>query len=229
MGTTPVGMDSHARLPQCVSELTDTEAIAAVLGGDRSSFAVLVRRHNQTMFRACRAVLRNDHDAEDAVQVAWINAYRALAGFRADASFRTWITRIAVNEAASRLRNQKRFSEVSIEEVTMDESIGPERAAMTEELGRLLEREIDALPEGMRAVLVLRDVIELDTAETAECLGIAEENVRVRLHRARQTIAEHMSETTGELAGVAAPNVWRFDGARCARVLAHVMDKITAL
>lgn len=108
----------------------------------------------------------------------------------------------------------------------MDESTGPENAAMAEELGRLLEREIDALPEGMRAVLVLRDVIELDTSETAACLGIEEENVRVRLHRARLAVAARLAQTCGEIAGAAAPNVWRFDGDRCARVLEHVMAKI---
>lgn len=226
MSTTPLGMNAHAAVGRDTRELSDVDAIAAVLAGDRQCFATLVRRHNQTMFRACRAVLRNDHDAEDAVQAAWINAFRALASFRADASFRTWITRIAVNEASARLRHHKRLIEVPLEEVRMDESTGPEGAAMVEELGRLLEREIDTLPEGMRTVLVLRDVIELDTSETAACLGIEEENVRVRLHRARQAVAARLTQTANEIAGAAAPHVWRFDGARCARVLAHVMAKI---
>lgn len=181
-------------MPQIAEDLpaqepSDAEAIAAVLAGSRRCFAVLVRRHNQTMFRGCRAVLGNDQDAEDAVQTAWINAYRALASFRADASFRSWVTRIAVNEASARLRRHRRFSEVPLEEGTMDDSAGPAQVAFAEELGRLLEREVDALPEGMRAVLVLRDVIELDTAETAACLGIEAENVRVRLHRARSALS----------------------------------------
>ncbi len=206
-------------------DLTDADAITAVVGGDRASFAVLVRRHNQTMFRACRAVLRNDQDAEDAVQAAWINVYRALATFRADAAFRSWATRIAINEASSRLRSHRRFTEVPIQETTMDDAVGPDQAAFAGELRNLLEREIDALPEGMRAVLVLRDVVELDTAETAACLGIEEENVRVRLHRARHALALRITEKTD----VATADVWRFDGDRCARVLAHVMAKISAL
>lgn len=204
--------------------LSDLEVIAAVLAGDRASFAVLVRRHNQTMFRACRAVLRNDEDAEDAVQTAWINVFRALGSFRADAAFRSWATRIAVNEASSRLRMHRRFSEVPMEEVVMDDSAGPDHAVFTQQLGRLLEQAIDALPEGMRAVIVLRDVIELDTAETAACLGIEMENVRVRLHRARQTLSHRLAESPSE--AVAMPDVWRFDGERCARVLAHVMAKL---
>jgi RNA polymerase sigma-70 factor, ECF subfamily len=218
-------MKTQAAWSRSPTELSDAEVIAAVLAGDRRCFAVLVRRHNQTMFRACRAVARNDQDAEDAVQVAWINAFRALAGFRADASVRTWLTRIAVNEAASRLRHHRRFTEVAFEDVTADEATGPEHAAMAEELGRLLEREIDALPEGMRAVLVLRDVIELDTSETAACLGIEEDNVRVRLHRARQAVGARLA-TAGDGAGAAMSSAWRFDGARCARVLAYVMAKL---
>lgn len=217
MTTTPLGMTSlPAELPR--RELSDAEAIDAVLAGDRSRFAVLVRRHNQTMFRACRAVLHNDQDAEDAVQSAWINVFRALATFRADAAFRTWATRIAVNEASTRLRH-RRFTEVPIEEDKMDESASPDQTTFEHEVGRVLEREIDALPEGMRAVLVLRDVVELDTTETASCLGIEEENVRVRLHRARQALSQKLAadDFTG---------VWRFDGERCARVLAYVMTRI---
>lgn len=198
-------------------ERSDAEAIAAVVAGDRASFA----RHNQTMFRACRAVLRNEHDAEDAVQTAWINVFRALPSFRGDASFRSWVTRIAVNEASARLRNHRRLAQVPVQENTMDDSVRPDHTAFQHELGRLLEREIDALPEGMRTVLVLRDVIELDTAETAACLGIEAENVRVRLHRARQTLSQRLSDSTH-----AAADVWRFDGERCARVLAHVMAKL---
>ncbi|MBA3819570.1 MAG: RNA polymerase sigma factor [Deltaproteobacteria bacterium] len=204
---------------------SDLDAITAVLAGHRQGFAVLVRRHNQAMFRACRAVLGNDTDAEDAVQVAWINAYRALATFRAESTFRTWVTRIAVNEASSRLRHRRRLSAIPIEETTMEQVSSPERDVQTSELSRLLEQQIDLLPEGMRTVLVLRDIIELDTAETAACLGIGEENVRVRLHRARQTLASSLLPMV--IDHTAAP-VWRFDGERCARVLAHVMGRIAA-
>lgn len=208
------------------AEPTDAEVIAEVLAGDRARFAVLVRRHNQPMFRACRAVLRNDEDAEDAVQAAWLNAYRALASFRADASFRTWVIRIGVNEAASRLRNQRRLAAVSTEELTMEHAESPEREVYTQEVARLLERELGTLPEGLRSVLVLRDLVELDTAETAGCLGIAEENVRVRLHRARTTLASRLGDSMQDLLAVAMPEVWRFDGERCARMLARVMAQI---
>jgi RNA polymerase sigma-70 factor, ECF subfamily len=219
-------MTTHPADAPEAPEPTDAQAIAAVLAGDRRSFAVLVRRHNATMFRACRAVLQHDSDAEDAVQTAWINVYRALASFRADASFRSWATRIAVNEASSRLRNHRRFSEVPMDDATMPEAPGPDGAAFTQELGLLLEREIDALPEGLRTVLVLRDVIELDTLETAAALGIEAENVRVRLHRARQTLSRRLGGARHELA---AGELWRFDGDRCSRVIARVMATIDTL
>ena len=215
MPSTPLDMTDLAR-GHAEQELSDAQAIAAVLAGDRAAFAVLVRRHNQTMFRACRAVLHDDHDAEDAAQTAWISVYRALASFRADAAFRSWATRIAINEASARVRNRRRFTEVAMQDTTMDDGASPEQVALTHELGRMLERELDALPEGMRAVLVLRDVIELDTAETAACLGIEEENVRVRLHRARQTLSQRLGAMPGG-APTAIADAWRFDGERCAR------------
>jgi RNA polymerase sigma-70 factor (ECF subfamily) len=207
--------------------------ISEVLAGAKARFAVLVRRHNQPVFRACRAVLRDDQEAEDAVQTAWLAAYRALSTFRREASFRTWVTRIAVNEAASRLRNQRRLTAVEpadlTGDMTMTDHVNPEQAVATRELGRLLEQEIDALPEGLRSVLVLRDVVELDTGETAECLGIADENVRVRLHRARQTLAQRLGPAMQPLMETALPDVWRFDGDRCARMMDAVMAAILKL
>jgi RNA polymerase sigma-70 factor (ECF subfamily) len=215
-------MSAHeASAERAAAEPSDASVIAQVLAGNRARFAVLVQRYNQRAFRACRAVLRNDADAEDALQTAWLKAFRALASFRADSSFRTWMTRIAINEATTRLRQQRKLAAAPLEEITMTESENPEREVFTKELARLLEHELDELPEGLRSVVVLRDVIELDTAETAECLQIAEENVRVRLHRARTALA-------GRLTGSALPEVWRFDGERCARVLAHVMARIEA-
>lgn len=202
----------------------DADVVAAVVAGDRAAFAILVRRHNQRMFRACRAVLRDEIEAEDAVQTAWVSAFRNLAGFRGEARFSTWVTRIAVHEASSRLRSRRRLVAIADEEVTMSNHAGtPEDAAVTAELGRLLERQLDELPEGMRAVVVLRDVLELDTAETAECLGIAEEAVRVRLHRARHALARQMTGLV-EQGGSA---VWRFDGNRCRRMVANVMAAIS--
>ena len=214
-------MTAHEARALAAAEASDATVIAEVLAGDRTRFAVLVKRYNQHAFRACRAVLRNDADAEDALQIAWLKAYRALASFRADSSFRTWMTRIAINEAATRLRQERKLTAVPVEEMSMKQSESPEGEVFTKELARLLEHEIDELPEGLRTVLVLRDVVELDTAETAACLQIAEENVRVRLHRARHALASRLTTST-------LPEVWRFDGDRCARVLEYVMARIAS-
>jgi RNA polymerase sigma-70 factor (ECF subfamily) len=204
---------------------SDAELVRQVLAGDRGTFAALVRRHNQRLFRACRAVLRDDHDAEDAAQAAWISAYRHLATYRGDAAFSSWVTRIALREATARLRRRDRAALVAIEEVTVPDEHDPERAASTGELGELLEHHVDALPDGLRTVLVLRDVLELDTAETATCLGITPEAVRVRLHRARHALAH---ELVGAIE-TALPDVWRFDGERCARMEDAVMAQVRSL
>jgi len=199
---------------------TDSEVVARVVAGDREAFAILVRRHNQRVYRACRAVLRDDQEAEDAVQAAWIKAFRHLAGFRGESAFATWITRIAVREASSRTRLRERRALVAIEHDAAIEERSPERAAYAAELGRLFERRLDELPDGLRSVLLLRDVLELDTAETAECLGIREEAVRVRLHRARHALADLVDQGLAE--------AWRFDGARCDRIVAAVLAAIRA-
>jgi RNA polymerase sigma-70 factor, ECF subfamily len=212
--TLETAVDERPRTP----ERSDHDVIATVLAGDRRAFAELVRRYNQTLYRTCRAILRDDVEAEDAVQCAWTSAFRALSTFREDSSFRTWATRIAVNEASSRSRRRRFALVLPLDDYEADDA-GPEQVASDNELTRLLEKEIDAMPEALREVLVLRDVVELDTAETAAVLGITSDNVRIRLRRARETLAHRVSEQ----AGVALPSVWRFAGERCARVLAYVM------
>jgi RNA polymerase sigma-70 factor (ECF subfamily) len=203
----------------------DDDVVAMVLGGDRESFAILVRRHNQTLFRACRAVLHDDGEAEDAVQTAWINIYRALATFRGEARFRTWATRIAVHEASAARRKQQTRAAISIAPARPNAHADPEHEAISEELGRVLEREITSLPETLRSVVVLRDVIELDTSETATCLGLTDDAVRVRLHRGRTELARRLADRAPELRG-SISNVWRFAGERCARTLRAVMTAI---
>ena len=195
-----------AQVLATTGDAPDVEIVSAVLGGD-------VRRF---------AVLGDDTEAEDAVQAAWVAAYRHLGTFRGDAAFKTWVTRIAVHEASARRKKRARLAAVPVEEITVPESSSPERDAFRDQLARLLERELDALPEGMRSVLVLRVVLELDTAETAAALEISDEAVRVRLHRARAALARQLATLVAQ----GAPQVWRFDGARCARIVDRVMAEI---
>ena len=195
---------------------TDSELVSRVLGGARADFELLVRRHNQRLFRATRAITRSEIDAEDALQQAWLDIFRNLAQFRGDAMFSTWATRIAVNTAIAHVRKRPVIAEVVD---SVEPGAQPDVAAESAELGRLLEACLGELPQGNREVMVLRDVLELDTAETAACLGLSEEAVRVRLHRARAAVAAALTERTIE-------GVYSFDGARCDRVTANVMAAI---
>jgi len=203
-----------------VDARTDSELVDSVLAGARADFEILVRRHNQRLYRAARAVLREDQDAEDVLQQAWLAAYKNLAQYRGDAAFTTWATRIVIREAISLARKRPEIAEVR--DAPGDSA--PDDAVDRAQLGRLLERCLATIPQGNREVLVMRDVLELDTAETAACLGLTEEAVRVRLHRARAAVAAILTEQlTGE-----ARELYSFLGERCDRMTAAVMSRVLA-
>jgi RNA polymerase sigma-70 factor (ECF subfamily) len=202
---------------------SDQDLVDRVLAGERLLFAVLVRRYNQRLYRIVRSIVRNDAEAEDVVQQALVSAFHKLAQFRADAAFSTWLSRIAMNEALGRIRDRRRFGPVELVEDDRQEPFPtPAEELYRRELGCLLESEIDLLPDTLRTVLVLRDVQELDTAETAACLGITESAVRVRLHRARHALQERLSRVME-----ASPEVFRFDGERCDRTLIAVASALS--
>lgn len=203
--------------------LDDRDIIARVLAGDRAVFEVLVRRHNQRLFRAARAITRSDIDAEDVLQQAWLGVYRHLDQFRGDSAFPTWAVRIAVREAIALTRKRPIVAEVSeVADRASDES--PDAELLRAQVSVLLEHCLDGIPQGNREVMVLRDVLELDTAETAACLGLSEEAVRVRLHRARAAIAAALTEQLADHAR----EIYAFDGAQCAQVTARVMRVVLA-
>ena len=202
------------------SALDDRAAIARVLAGDQAAFEVLVRRHNQRLFRAARAITRTDTDAEDVLQQAWLDVYRNLAQFRGDASFATWATRIAVHQAVAMTRKRPLVAEI-IETAT---DVAPDVELSRAQMGALLETCLAGIPQGNREVMVLRDVLELDTSETAACLGLTEEAVRVRLHRARAAVAAALTEQLADHAR----EIYSFDGARCDRITALVMCNVSA-
>jgi RNA polymerase sigma-70 factor (ECF subfamily) len=209
--------------------VSDEAVVARVRDGESAQFALLVRRHNQRLFRAARAILPDDQEAEDALQQGYIQAFRHLDQFRGESSVATWLTRIVVRVALSRVRGRQRRAVLGVigpvDAEARDVSDGarnPEDHAAAHQLGRLLERHIDALPDGYRAVFVLRDIEELPTAETAACLGISEEAVRVRLHRARAMLKEALSEVLD----TATAQAFHFAGARCNRVVLSVMNAL---
>ena len=176
----------------------DDDLVSEVLAGRTARFGVLVRRHNQRLYRAARAILGDDAEAEDVVQDAYVRAFNALSTFRGDAAFSTWITRIAVNEAIARRRARARLADVSAEEVPMASDRTPERELADAELARLIEQQIDALPDGLREALVLRDVEELPTAEAAEVLGITTNAVKLRAFRAAEVLRAALGEEARE-------------------------------
>jgi RNA polymerase sigma-70 factor (ECF subfamily) len=208
---------------------SDEEVVARVLGGDTAAFELLMRRHNQKLYRVARAILREDGEAEDVMQDAYVRAYEHLDQFAGRAKFSTWLTRIAVHEALARLRRRNRTDALeSIIETTGEtmtfasHAPNPEQEAVEAQNRSLLEAAILELPDGYRTVLMLRDIEELDTAETAEILGLTEENVKVRLHRARTLLRRELYTRVGDTRTAA----FSFMGERCDRVVLGVLRKI---
>jgi RNA polymerase sigma-70 factor (ECF subfamily) len=212
---------------------SDAILAARVAARDAGAFQVLMRRHNQRLFRVARAILRSDHDAEDAVQEAYLSAYRAIGGFRGDAKLSTWLTRIVVNEAYGRLRKSGAAKVVALPEVQdmSDEDLvtplsspaeAPDAAASRAELRRLLERHIDGLPEQFRTAFVLREVEELSVEEAAAALGVPEATVRTRAHRARALLRTALAREID----VATLDAFGFAGERCDRIVTRVLARL---
>jgi RNA polymerase sigma-70 factor (ECF subfamily) len=187
-----------------------------------------MRRYNERVYRAARAIVRDEHEAEDVMQQAYVNAFTHLHQFNGTAQFPTWLTRIAINEALARVRRQNRYEtfddELSNVEPSMssDPAENPEWSAFTGELRGLLEWAIDALPDGMREVFMLREVEGLSTAEVAECLSVSEAVVKTRLSRGRALLRRLLLKRTG----ATAPDAFRFYRPRCDRVVAQVLARV---
>jgi RNA polymerase sigma-70 factor (ECF subfamily) len=185
-----------------------------------------MRRHNRTLYRTARAILRDDAEAEDAVQEAYLRAYRALDSFRGESKFSTWLVRIAANEALMRRRRNVRAAEV----VPLDGTIEIEGTIESGEeqgdhmLRRLLEKRIDALPDGYRSVFVLRALEELTVEETSAALGIPEPTVRTRYFRARGLLRESLARDVDRTL----EDAFAFAGERCDRIVARVMERIAS-
>jgi RNA polymerase sigma-70 factor, ECF subfamily len=200
----------------------DIEVVARVLGGERALFELLMRRHNQRLFRAARAIVRSDDEAEDVMQEAYVRAYTHLAQFEARAKFSTWLTRIAVHEALARARKQRRELDMEEDDDISAEQASPEEALSGRELGAILEPLVDALPAAFRLVFVLRAVEGLTVEETAECLELLPETVRTRFFRARKLLQKALRER----AALAQEGLYAFHARRCDRVVASVLARL---
>lgn len=214
------------------SPSSDEDLVAALRAGDRGVMERLIRRHNRLLYRTARAILRDDSEAEDAVQDAYIHAFGKLETFRGDSSLSTWLVRIAANEALMRRRRTTRRSEViplvdvdvAIVEAVSDMAPGPEGAAANAQMRSLLERRIDALPDLYRVVFVMRAVEEMTVEETAQALQLPEATVRTRFFRARALLRAAMERDFDE----AALGAFGFDGERCDRIVARVLAAVAA-
>ena len=211
------------------SALSDEKIVSQVCEGQTALFEVLMRRHNEKIYRAARAIVRDDAEAEDVMQQAYVNAYAHLHQFDGRAKFSSWLTRIAVNEAIGRVRRRGRyepFDEDANPQLNavfpVRSSLDPEKTTFSRELRGILEDGVDALPDGQREVFMLRQVEGLSTAETAECLSISEDLVKTRLVRARAALREHLFERVG----ATAVNSFAFERPRCDRVVAAVLTRI---
>lgn len=214
------------------SELPDMEIVHRIAAGDTAAFELLMRRYNRPLYRTARSILRDDAEAEDTVQEAYLLAYRGIGNFRGDAKLSTWLTRIVVNEAIARSRKASRRAEIirldgDIEpsgEQTMNDASSelPEQAAMRAEARRLLEKNIDRLPDAFRTVFVLRALEEMSVEEAAASLGIPEATVRTRFFRARSLLREALSREID----IAHEEAFAFDGERCDRIVAAVLGRL---
>jgi RNA polymerase sigma-70 factor, ECF subfamily len=207
---------------------SDAEIIQQVLAGNTALFELLMRRYNERIYRAARSIVRDEQEAEDVMQQAYVNAFTHLRQFNGSAQFSTWLTRIAINEALARVRRRGRYEafddDLSNVEPFMSTNPvqSPERQAFAGELRGLLEWAIDTLPDGMREVFVLRDVEGLSTAEVAESLDVSEDVVKTRLSRGRAALRRALLERTG----ASAPEAFRFYRPRCDRVVQQVLARI---
>lgn len=217
-------------------DLSDAALAQHVAAGEAGALEALMRRYNRPLYRAARSILKNDADAEDVVQQAFLQAYRTIGAFRGEARLSTWLTRIAINEALARARKYRRRAEIipiasdvaleaeSAEELPMPQDAveAPESAAWRAEVRRLIERRIDALPDALRSVFVLRALEEMTVEETSACLGVPEATVRTRYFRARGLLREALAREID----FSLENAFGFAGERCDRIVAGVLARL---
>jgi RNA polymerase sigma factor (sigma-70 family) len=210
---------------------TDDERSMAqrVAAGDGTQFEKLMRHYNRRLYRIARAVLRDDAEAEDALQEAYLAAYSSMGRFRGESTLATWLSRLVLNECLGRLRRGARRQRLmpivgsALEINAVADSEMPERIVARRQLRSLLESKLDELPESFRLVFVLRSVEEMSVEETAHTLGIPEATVRTRYHRARGLLREALEQELD----LAERDLFEFGGERCARVISKVKQQLS--
>lgn len=201
------------------SQLPDSELTARILAGEKRLFEVIIRRHNQRLYRIGMSVLGNEAEVEDAMQTAYINAYRHLSQFEHRAAFSTWLCRIMLHQCYEQKRKNNLMHRLPADQANLSSMKTPENVLAGKELGAILERAINGLPEKYRLVFVLREMEDMSVRETSEALGIAPTNVKVRLNRAKGMLRD-------QLGGYMKNSVYAFHLLKCDRIAAYVMSRI---
>ena len=211
-----------------VQAWSDEEIVDRVVAGEAALFEILMRRHNQRIYRIVRGILNDDGEAEDVMQDAYVRAYEHLTQFEGRSTFVTWLSRIAMHEAFARAQRQKRQTSLDCDEVIADMKLAPtstdnpEKNVANQELHNALETAILSLAPKYRSVIMLRNVEEMSTAETASALEISEQAVKVRLHRAHAQVRRALYRQSGSCAR----ELFTFPATRCDRVVAAVLARI---
>ena len=213
----------------------DAELIGRVLRRDETAVRALTQRYNRRLYRVARGVVRDDSEAEDVLQEAYLRAFSALADFRGQSSLATWLTRIVLNEAFQRLRRridvpvshmdkvpERSGAEVIPFPASSQSSIDPERAMAQRQLCQLVERAIDALPSEFRTILIARVIEGMSVEETAAAFDLQPETVKTRLHRARRLLKEALTEHIGPRFS----DLFPFAGRRCERITNGVIERL---
>lgn len=219
---------------QALDALGEAELVRLAQAGDGDAFRVIMQRGHQRLFRVARGVVRDDAEAEDVLQEAWVRAFAAIGSFRAEAGIMTWLTRIVLNEARGRLRRRRPTVGLEAVEAAQAEAgqvirfpgsfgtASPEADAARAQMRGLIEQAVDELPEAFRVVFILRDIEACSIEETAATLGVRPETVKTRLHRARRLLREALDAQLASAMGDAFP----FLGPRCERITAAVLARL---
>lgn len=206
---------------------SDEEIITKIISGNADLFAILTQRYNQQLFRVVRGYLRNEQDVKDVLQSAYLKAFKNLKQFRGDARFSTWLIRIAINEALKKLKKKKNISDLkdvtnhrNSDQIEARNFSTPETKMIQNDMNKHLEKAIDTLPPKYRSVLIMREIEQLSTEETAETMEISRTNVKVRLHRAKKMLSEELTDMLDEI------DLFSFKGENCNRMTRRVLSLI---
>jgi RNA polymerase sigma factor (sigma-70 family) len=213
-----------------IQQLPDNVVVRRILAGEKELFELLLRRHNQKLYRVMRSYLRDSQDIEDAMQEAYLKTYDKLDQFRGDSTFSTWLIRIGINEALQRIKKNTKVRKLeSVRTDAIDEEIiqfpdtklmTPEKIAIGKEIKHLIEAAIDELPEKYRVIYVLKEIEGMETKELCDCLSINESNAKVRLHRAKHLMKETLLRLSSD------SEIFEFGNSRCDALVNKVMPRI---